>query len=221
MTAAQSPSERVLRAAPRLKVFPLPQVVLFPGTSLPLHIFEPRYRQMVADALATDGVIAMARAEPTQLQPRPALEPMLCAGVITQSEALPDGRYNLVLEGVARALLVREHPQTRPWREVEAQVLPDPAVQGPQVHQLRQAVVELAARVPDEAAVELARLGRQAKDGGALADVLASALVQDPKRRQALLAETRVEVRLDRMLGEVGSLLAQVAPGRTPAGPRN
>jgi hypothetical protein len=104
----------------RLSVFPLPGALLFPRMHLPLHIFEPRYRAMVSDALARDRRIGM-------VQPRgPGEPPPLfdtgCVGRIVDVEALPDGRFDIVLEGLARFAVVRELDVTTPFRQVEARL---------------------------------------------------------------------------------------------------
>ena len=86
-----------------LPIFPLPNVVLFPNVFLPLHIFEPRYREMVADALKSDRMIGMALLRPgwqREYEGRPAVYPIGCSGVITHVDQLDDGRYNIVLRGV-------------------------------------------------------------------------------------------------------------------------
>jgi Lon protease-like protein len=201
--------ERVSSALRRLKLFPLPQAVLFPGALLPLHIFEPRYRQMVDEALDSDSVFAMARplrgvsGEPTPL------EQMVCAGVITTHEKLEDGRYNLVIQGVMRARIVQELPNRKLYREVEAQGLPDAPYQGGLVTHVRQAVLALAPLLP-EAAAELVHQVASAKDGGELADLVATAVVNDEKRRGRLLDETRVPERLELVLEDISGLLARL-----------
>jgi Lon protease-like protein len=94
-----------------LPLFPLPNVVLFPNVFLPLHIFEPRYREMVADALASDRMIGMVLLKAGwqhAYDGRPAVYPIGCSGVITHVERLEDGRYNLVLRGVERFRIVEE-----------------------------------------------------------------------------------------------------------------
>ena len=94
-----------------LPLFPLPNVVLFPNVFLPLHIFEPRYREMIADALASDRMIGMVLLRPgweRDYEGRPAVYPIGCSGVITHVEPLPDGRYNLVLRGIERFRIVSE-----------------------------------------------------------------------------------------------------------------
>jgi uncharacterized protein len=101
-----------------LPLFPLPNVVLFPNVFLPLHIFEPRYREMVSDALASDRLIGMALLRPGwehEYDGRPALYPIGCTGVMTHCERLPDGRFNIVLRGIERfRVLAEDH--TRAYR---------------------------------------------------------------------------------------------------------
>src|SRR3954471_19818881 len=90
---------------PTIPVFPLPNVVLFPTVSLPLHIFEPRYRDMVADALEGDRIIGMSLLQPgyeATYEGRPPVYAVGCAGVITHAERLADGRFNIVLRGIER-----------------------------------------------------------------------------------------------------------------------
>src|SRR5262249_41945407 len=88
---------------PTIPIFPLPTVVLFPHVFLPLHIFEPRYRQMVADALSGDRLIGMTLLRPgfeTDYEGRPPIYTIGCAGLITHFERLEDGRFNLILRGL-------------------------------------------------------------------------------------------------------------------------
>jgi Lon protease-like protein len=104
----------------RLSVFPLGGALLFPRMHLPLHIFEPRYRAMVSDALVRDRRIGM-------IQPRaegspPPLFDIGCVGRIAEVEALDDGRFDIVLEGLARFTILRELDVTTPFRQVEAEL---------------------------------------------------------------------------------------------------
>ncbi|MEX0775051.1 MAG: LON peptidase substrate-binding domain-containing protein [Phycisphaeraceae bacterium] len=93
-------------------LFPLPNCVLLPHASIPLHIFEQRYRDMVHDALDSAGLIAMAMFQGDQwksdYQGKPALRPHVCVGYIIKHEQLDDGRYNILLQGVCRARILRE-----------------------------------------------------------------------------------------------------------------
>jgi Lon protease-like protein len=107
----------------RLSIFPLPGVILFPGLHLPLHVFEPRYRALVGDALARDRRIAMI--QPQRAGDRAPLYDVGCVGKIEEVEALDDGRYNIVLAGEARFRMVRELDVATPFRQVEATLLDD------------------------------------------------------------------------------------------------
>lgn len=109
--------------ATRLSIFPLTGAVLFPGLQLPLHIFEPRYRAMISDALVRDQRIAM-------IQPQAPIDgaPLFsigCVGKIGDVEALEDGRYNVVLEGIARFRVLRELNVTTPFRQIEGELIED------------------------------------------------------------------------------------------------
>ena len=113
---------------PTIPIFPLPNVVLFPTVSLPLHIFEPRYREMVADALEGDRIIGMALLRAGwegNYEGRPPIYPMGCAGLITHSERLPDGRYNIVLRGLEKFRVIREHDQ-RLYRMADVDPIMEP-----------------------------------------------------------------------------------------------
>ena len=102
----------------RVPIFPLAGALLFPRAQLPLHIFEPRYRAMVRDALAGDGLIAMV--QPRDGNEPPAVFDIGCLGRIVGSEELEDGRFNIVLEGVARIRIFSEAEVGTLYRQVEA-----------------------------------------------------------------------------------------------------
>ena len=108
-----------------IPLFPLPNVVLFPHVCLPLHIFEPRYREMAADALTGDRIIGMVLLRPGwegHYEGRPAIYDVGCAGLITHAEKLEDGRYNLVLRGMEKFRVLREDSQ-RSYRRAEVQAI--------------------------------------------------------------------------------------------------
>ncbi len=105
----------------RISIFPLSGAVLYPELQLPLHIFEPRYRAMVSDALARDRRIGMI--QPHRQEDGAPLFNIGCLGKIGEVEALPDGRYNIILEGEARFRVLRELEVTTPFRQVEAELL--------------------------------------------------------------------------------------------------
>jgi hypothetical protein len=110
---------------PSIPLFPLPNVVLFPNVFLPLHIFEPRYRRMVADALDGDRIIGMVLLRPgweANYEGRPPVYPIGCAGLITHAEPLPDGRYNIVLRGLEKFRLLAEDT-SRDYRTAQIETL--------------------------------------------------------------------------------------------------
>ncbi|MBN1210400.1 MAG: LON peptidase substrate-binding domain-containing protein [Myxococcaceae bacterium] len=211
--------ERVTQSAETLKVFPLPSAVLFPHSVIPLHIFEPRYRELVRDALEGDRVMALAQLEPgwePLYAGRPAMQHIMCAGLVVWHEELEDGRYNILLQGVCRARLVSELISERLYREARVELLPDPPFHGPEEEQLRQAILELSGRVPPSFSEGLLPAVARAS-GGTLADVVAAAIIPEPERRQQLLAELDVRQRLQEVIDEVGELIGRLQPLR-PSG---
>ncbi|HYN45186.1 MAG TPA: LON peptidase substrate-binding domain-containing protein [Allosphingosinicella sp.] len=102
----------------RVPIFPLAGALLFPRSQLPLHIFEPRYRAMTRDALATDRLIAMI--QPKDSEEPPALFEIGCLGRIGACDELDDGRFNLVLEGLSLFRIAREAEVDTPYRQVDA-----------------------------------------------------------------------------------------------------
>ena len=122
-----------------LPIFPLPNVVLFPSVFLPLHIFEPRYREMVADAIEGDRLIGMVLLRPgwqRDYEGRPPVYPIGCSGVITHVDRLPDGRYNIVLRGVERFRIVEEDDR-RSYRRAHIEPLPESTCRGEDVAAIR------------------------------------------------------------------------------------
>jgi len=116
--AHASPSDALPEVLP---VFPLPSTVFFPHTVLPLHVFEPRYRSMVEDALGGDRLIAVALAQGSDFHA------IGTVGRIRACEPLEGGRYNIRLEGLARVAFT-EVPSTRPYRLVRVEARPEPAI---------------------------------------------------------------------------------------------
>lgn len=113
-----------LATTARISIFPLSGAILYPGLQLPLHIFEPRYRALVSDALARDRRIGMIQPQ-RPVEGAPLFE-IGCLGRIGDVEALDDGRFNIVLEGEARFRIVEELDVATPFRQVSAELLADP-----------------------------------------------------------------------------------------------
>jgi uncharacterized protein len=136
---------------PSIPLFPLPNVVLFPNVFLPLHIFEPRYREMIADALQEDRIIGMTLLRPgyeANYEERPAIYPIGCAGVITHSQPLGDGRYDIVLRGMEK-FRIRSEDHSGPYRighveGISEVIPPDEAVPLRQQRQRLEAVLAAA-----------------------------------------------------------------------------
>src|SRR5436853_1475417 len=126
MVPRQSPIEML---PPTIPIFPLPNVVLFPNVFLPLHIFEPRYREMIDDSLKGDRIVGMVLLRPgweSNYEGRPPVYPIGCAGVITHAERLPDGRFNIVLRGMEKFRL-RDEDRGRAYRVGHVEPVPEPA----------------------------------------------------------------------------------------------
>ncbi len=174
---------------PLIPIFPLPNVVLFPNVFLPLHIFEPRYRDMVSDALAGDRIIGMVLLQPgheKEYEGRPPVFPVGCAGVITHSEPLGDGRYNIVLRGLERFRIAGEDAG-KAYRLAHVEGLPE-IVPDADRTELRRHRHRLEALL----AVAIERTGKEPRFPPAVPDEdLVNALAQyielEPLERQALL----------------------------------
>lgn len=136
-----------------IPIFPLEVTMLFPGVSRPLHIFEPRYRAMVADALKGDRIIGMTTLKPGyegNYQGRPPIYEIGCAGVIEEVEELSGGRFNIVLRGLVKFRVAGED-QSRTYRLANVEALPEALddAETAAVHKLRQRLEELITKGSD------------------------------------------------------------------------
>ena len=186
------------------RVFPLPNMVFFPQVVQGLHIFEPRYRQMAADAIAGDQLVALVALTEDWEQTyddRPAIEPVGCLGRITHYERLPDGRYNLRLRGLSRVRFLDELPADKLYRVWRAEPLPD--IVPADLKHLSALRKSLAAAVlprfepSGPAHAHLLDLFSGETPLGSLCDMLAYALPLDQPVKMALLAEPHVSLRAD------------------------
>ncbi len=112
---------------PTIPIFPLPNVVLFPNVFLPLHVFEPRYRQMTSDAIAGDRIIGVVLLQPgheADYEGRPPVYPVGCAGVMTHAERMPNGHFNIVLRGLEKFRVTAEE-HDRIYRVAHVDPLPE------------------------------------------------------------------------------------------------
>ena len=190
------------------RLFPLPGVVLFPHAVLPLHIFEPRYRQMTEDALATDRLIAIVQIRNSANRTsddEPELEPVGCLGRIFKHERLPDGRFNFLLLGRKRIRLEREVANGKLYRSSKVSIIEevraDSSAEG-----RRQELVALFRQAHEgEIDPDLNALFETELPLGVLADIITQAMGLPAMSKQAFLAEPSVSRRvlllLDRLRG--------------------
>jgi Lon protease-like protein len=174
---------------PTIPIFPLPNAVLFANVFMPLHIFEPRYRAMVSDALAGDRIIGMTLLQPgyeRNYEGRPSVYAVGCAGVITHAEPLPDGRFNIVLRGIEKFRITGEENR-KPYRLAHVTAIPETVPESDRMPLKRERQRLEAVLV---AAIE--RGGHDPKFPPAIPDedlvnALAQYLELQPVERQALL----------------------------------
>jgi len=207
-----------------VRLFPLPNLVLFPHVMQPLHIFEPRYRELLEDALAGDGLIALAVLAPgweADYEGRPPLYPVACLGRIATHCRLEDGTYNVLLLGLRRVRLLRELAATRRFRRAKVAVCEDQhppqqaAARAGLQRKLRQAFLRILPLLPD-AQEQLDQLLGSDVSLAVLTDVISYMLDIGLPEKQALLAEANVQRRAELLLAHLSALAAEAAVG--PAG---
>jgi len=186
-----------------LPIFPLPNVVLFPNVFLPLHIFEPRYREMVGDALAGDRLIGMVLLRPgyeRDYEGRPPVYPIGCSGVMTHAERLADGRYNIVLRGVERFRIVRED-HSRSYRRAAIDRLTEEAIDAAGRATIRSQRAKLEGMIKPSADPSVAspRIPSAMTDED-LINALAQYLDLEPLEKQALLEQGGLRARTDALV---------------------
>lgn len=181
----------------RVSIFPLPGALLLPGMDLPLHIFEPRYRAMIHDAMARDRRIGMI--QPRGEGAKPALYDVGCLGRISEFEVLDDGRFNIILEGLARFRVVRELDVTTQFRQIEADV--EQAPEDEVLHAVERAALEQESRCFAEAlgyVVDWTAVSRL--DDMSLVNGIAQIAPFDPAAKQTLLEADTLNERCDRII---------------------
>jgi len=199
-----------------LPLFPLPSVVLFPNVFLPLHIFEQRYRDMVADALSGDHMIGMVLLKPGwehDYEGRPPVYPVGCSGVITHFERLSDGRYNVILRGVER-FRVLEEDHARSYRRGIVETLAEGELAAHDREMLRQQRSKLEALlVQTVERVGPPSAGAAAMNDADLVNALAQYLDLEPLEKQALLERNCLRSRAESL---VELLEMKIMMARTP-----
>jgi len=180
-----------------IAVFPLPNVVFFPKTNLPLHIFEPRYRQMVNDTMENKQLIGMYLLQPGYQEDyygNPPVYPIGCAGELVHTESLPEGKFNIVLHGLYRARAL-ETVQEYPYRRARVEVLPEWLDARPRaVRKLKDSLMsdylQLAGDDADSAI-------RRIKDLSEMVNLLATVVQFDVEEKMKMLEENDVCLRAE------------------------
>lgn len=191
-----------------VRLFPLPNLVMFPHVMQPLHIFETRYRSLMQDALRSDRLIAMATLASgweSDYEGRPPLRSLACLGQIATYHRLHDGTYNVLLAGLHRVRIVRELAPNRRFREAEVELCEDIYPNDPSAHD-----VQLRAMLRDEF-IKIAPLVREVQEQidqllsgdialGTLTDILSYMLDISLQKKQALLEQLNVVRRAEMVL---------------------
>jgi uncharacterized protein len=199
-----------------LPLFPLPTVVLFPSVFLPLHVFEPRYREMVADAVASDRLIGMVLLRPgwqRDYEGRPPVYAVGCSGVVTHVERMADGRYNLVLRGVERFRIVEENHE-RSYRRAVVEPLADQALTPEDravIRNQRAKLETMLSPAVQKAGADSAMPSTMSDED--LVNALAQYLDLEPLEKQALLEKSSLRTRAESL---VELLEMKVMMARTP-----
>ena len=194
-----------------IAVFPLPQVVLFPGALMPLHIFEPRYRAMTRDVLGSTRKLCVAQIpEDHRIDEngQPEVAGVVGVGEIVKCDALPDGRFNILIEGKARARIA-ELPFRRPYRRAKLTILDtcDDCADDALVRALVATATTVAGAVRQCHPAFQFNLP-EGGDAAAIVDACAHYLVMDGSERQKLLETLNVDERIHKCLE---ALVAQQA----------
>ena len=205
----------------KVRLFPLPNLVMFPYVVQPLHIFETRYREMVEEALETDQLIAMAHLQPgweADVEARPAIFPIICIGRIISHTRFDDGKLNILLLGLCRARIENELPPTRLFREADVRLVEDQyagsaphvraALQRELLHCFRRFTPETPA-----AQEQFESLMNNRLPLGVLTDIISFTMKFDVQLKQRLLSEWDVDRRARLLLDELRRFDQSLANG--------
>jgi Lon protease-like protein len=193
-----------------VRLFPLPNVVLFPHVMQPLHVFEERYRQMTSDALASDRLIALVLLRPgweADYEGRPGVHLVGCLGRVVADQRLQDGRYNILLRGLCRVLINQDEETAKLYRLARAELMVEaPVPTADAARKLRRRLARAVPRwFPPQAAVQeqFRKLLRSELPLGALCDILSFALPLEVALKQKLLEELDAAKRVRQLLAYI------------------
>lgn len=203
-----------------VRLFPLSNVVLFPGVVQALHIFELRYRQLTHDALQSDELITMAMENVGHVNsddPRPELLSTVCIGKVISHTQFDDGRYNLLLVGTARARTTKEIVTDHPYRMAEVEVLEDSLRYAPEdAGPLRQQVLDLFRMLVDQRGISDVESLSRLFDGdvplGQLCDLICFACGAEPSQQQRVLEESEICRRAEILIQILHGLVSKSVP---------
>jgi len=206
-----------------LPVFPLPRIVFFPGTVLPLHLFEPRYRRLIEDCMSV-GPRAMAVAQLAEgweadYEGRPRIHPIAGAGRIVEHRRNPDGTHDILLAGTGRVRLHELPAGDLPYRRARAEALIDPLapdVPEADIRALFACASQVAGRIQHQHP-EFSLGVAPVDPPGSIADTIADRLIADYHLRQEVLECVDVVARVGRVTEVVGELLARITPHSLPS----
>ncbi len=207
------------------RIFPLPGLVFFPQAVQPLHIFEARYRDLMADTLADDRLIALVLLKPgweDTYDDRPAIHPVACLGRVIADQLLPDGRYNLLLKGMVRVRIVEELSTDMLYRQANVEIMTDViSAEVDELMSLRTALADLMLPRVTEGPTrdQLRELFKGELPLGQLCDVLSFALPLPPESKQALLEITDVPARARQLMEAFQELAGSGPPKPLGSGP--
>jgi uncharacterized protein len=195
--------------AGEVRLFPLPNLVMFPNVLQALHIFETRYCQMLAEAMATDKLIAMALLQPgweKNYQDNPAIAPVVCIGKVVSHTETPDGTFNILLVGVKRAKIIREIETQLGFRKAHVEIIEDINPADHVEEALRQKLMQAVnICVSDDSSFNLEKIESLASQIplGALVDLISYGYPFSAHVKQMLLEETQTDRRCELLLQEL------------------
>ena len=225
MSSQEAPTSPQLITSQHLEhlaLFPLPGAVFFPGTMLPLHIFEARYRAMTAEAIRDGipiGVVKLREPRELDAQGRSIFHEIGGAGFVLHHQSLPDGRSNILLTGAARVRIIEEIESERPYRVGRAEVVDDQMDLTGSVQALMMTLSSCAVALQtdyDRLSEAITRAIARIPEPGKLANHIAALIVADPEARQRLLEQVRIDARLDTVITHLTELLAEQDGGEEP-----
>lgn len=209
-------------ACRKLPLFPLPGVVFLPNTIVPLHVFEARYRDLVADSLAGNrlmGIPTLASGWESDYEGRPAVHAVAGVGRIIEHHRFPDGRYNVAVQGLGRIRIDHEHPPEQSYRVAHATLLAEELPGGssalsPLLSQIQMLLLQIMSLHPPLQE----RLQRMVDNPGPeIIDALAHLLLQDVRQRQSYLEQDRIDLRAEQVISGLAGVISRASDAEAEA----